>query len=104
MTTDIFCCYVVFMSSFTIDHRLLVRVTRRVPLVEQELLTFPEHLSLPPVFCGVRVTRSLIFSVEFCRSFFVILSFFLLTIVLFFRLRFTASAYPCDIFKRFHFD
>jgi hypothetical protein len=30
-----------------------------MPLVEEELLTFPEHLSSPPVFIGVRVTRSL---------------------------------------------
>jgi hypothetical protein len=36
--------------------------------VEQELLTLPEHLSSPPVFSGVRVTRSLVFSVVFCRS------------------------------------
>jgi hypothetical protein len=26
----------------------VTRVTRRVPLVEQELLTLPEHLSSPP--------------------------------------------------------
>ena len=31
-----------------------------VPLAEQELLTLPEHLSSPPVFRGVRVTRSLV--------------------------------------------
>jgi hypothetical protein len=31
----------------------------RMPLVEQELLTLPEHLSSPPVFGGVRVTRSI---------------------------------------------
>jgi len=39
----------------------VTRLTRRVPLVEQELLTLPEHLSLPPVFSAVRVTRSLVF-------------------------------------------
>ena len=39
---------------------IVIRLTRRVPLVEQELLTIPEHLSLPPVFSGVRVTRSLV--------------------------------------------
>ena len=31
-----------------------------MPLVEQELLTFPEHLSSPPVSSGVRVARSLV--------------------------------------------
>ena len=50
----------------------VTRLTRRVPLVEQELLILPEHLSSPPVFSGVRVTRSLVFSVCFvdrCLSF-----------------------------------
>jgi hypothetical protein len=32
----------------------VTRLTRRVPLVEQELLTISEHLSSPPVFNGVR--------------------------------------------------
>jgi hypothetical protein len=43
-----------------------------VPLVEQELLTLPEHLSSPPVFSGVRVTRSLALGICFvdrCLSF-----------------------------------
>ena len=38
----------------------LTRVTGMVPLVEQELLIFPEHLCAPPVFGGVRVTQSLV--------------------------------------------
>jgi hypothetical protein len=40
--------------------------------VEQELLFLPEHLSSPPVFSGVRVTRSLVLYVCFvdlCLSF-----------------------------------
>jgi hypothetical protein len=37
----------------------VTRLTRRVPLVEQELLTLPEHLSSPPVFSGVRVVLDL---------------------------------------------
>jgi hypothetical protein len=48
------------------------RLTRRVPLVEQELPTLPEHMSTPPVFSGVRVTRSLVLYVCFvncCLSF-----------------------------------
>jgi len=43
-----------------------------VPLVEQELLTLPEHLSSSLVFSGVRVTRSLVLCVCFvdrCLSF-----------------------------------
>ena len=53
-------------------HGFVTRLTRRVPLVEQELLTLPEHLSSPPVFGGVRVTRSLVLYVCFvdrCLSF-----------------------------------
>jgi len=43
----------------------VTRLARQVPLVEQELLTLPEHLSSPPVFSGVRVTRSLVLCVCF---------------------------------------
>ena len=43
----------------------LTRLTRRVPLVEQELLTLQEHMSSPPVFSGVRVTQSLVLYVCF---------------------------------------
>jgi hypothetical protein len=55
-----------FISGF------VTRVTRQVPLVEQELLTIPEHLSSLLVFSGVRVTRSLVLYVCFvdrCLSF-----------------------------------
>jgi hypothetical protein len=44
-----------------------------VPLAEQELPTLPGHLNSPPVFSGVRVTRSLVLCVCFvdgCLSFF----------------------------------
>ena len=50
----------------------VTRLTRQVSLVEQELLTLPEHMSSPPVFSGVRVTRSLVLYVCFvyrCLSF-----------------------------------
>ena len=40
----------------------------QVSLVEQELLTLPEHLSSLPVFSGVCVTRSLILYVCFVDS------------------------------------
>ena len=82
--------------------------------VKQELFTLPEHLSSPPIFSGVRVARSLVFSVMLCRPLFVLLSFFFwplhclfffdlrllitsvwyfLAIVLSVLLRFTASDY-----------
>ena len=50
----------------------VTRLTRWVSLVEQELPTLPEHLSSPPIFSGVRVTRSLVIYVCFvdcCLSF-----------------------------------
>ena len=55
----------VLSTSLFFPHSRLItgfvtRLTRRVPLVEQELLTLPEHLSSPQVFSGVRVTRSLV--------------------------------------------
>jgi hypothetical protein len=43
-----------------------------LPVLEQELLTLPEHLSSPPVFSGVRVTRSLVLYACFCRTLFVL--------------------------------
>ena len=37
-------------------------------LHKQELLTLTEHQGSPPVFSSVRVTRSFVFCVMFCRS------------------------------------
>jgi hypothetical protein len=67
----------------------VTRLTRQVPLGEQELLTLPEYLSSPPVFSGVRVTRSLVFCVVFCRSLFVLSS-----------VRVTRSLVFCVVFCR----
>ena len=50
----------------------VTRLIRRVPLLEQELLTLLKQLSSSPVFSGVRVTRSLVLCVCFldrCSSF-----------------------------------
>jgi hypothetical protein len=76
----------------------VTRVTQRLPQVEQERFTLPEHLSSPSVFCRVRVAQYLVFYIAFCRSLFVILSFFFLVIVLLLLLRFTASDYPFGVF------
>jgi hypothetical protein len=69
--------------------------------LELELLTLPEHLSSPPVFSGVRVTRSLVSCVCFvdrCLSFCI----FSLAIVLSVFLSYTTdSDYPFGIFKLF---
>jgi hypothetical protein len=76
----------------------VTRLTRRVPLLEQDLLTLPKHMSLPPVFTGVRVTRSLVLYVCFldrCLSFCTLY----LAIVLSVLLRYTDSDCPFGIFK-----
>ena len=60
------------LSSFMSYHGFVTRLTRRVPLVEQELLILLEHTSSPPFFSGVCVTRSLVLRVYFvdrCLSF-----------------------------------
>jgi hypothetical protein len=55
----------------------VTRLTRRVPLVEQELLTLPEHLSSPSVFSAWGSCYSIFsFICMFCRSLFVLLCFF----------------------------
>jgi hypothetical protein len=82
MTTDMI-CYVITSRSFPNSWLIagfLTRVTRWVQLVEQELLTLPEHMLstrfLGDFFWGgVRVVQSLIFCEVPCRSLFVFLSF-----------------------------
>jgi hypothetical protein len=66
----------------------VTRLTRRVQLVEQELLNLPEHLSSSPVFSGVRSYSIFSFIYMFCRSLFVLLYFFLWSLCcLFFDIR-----------------
>ena len=73
--------------------------TAWVPLVEQERLTLPVHLSSPPIFSGVRVTRSLVLYVCFidCCLSFCPLSF--LVILLSILLRFMDCDYHFGIFQ-----
>ena len=71
-------------------------LTRRVPLVEQELLSLSGAPEIIPGFSGVRVTRSLILCVCFgnrCLSF----CTFLWAIVLSVLLWYTNSDYPFGI-------
>ena len=75
----------------------VARVTRWVPHVEQELPTLPGYLSSSPIFRVVRVARSLVLCLVFCRSMFVILFLVIVLTVL----RITVSDYPFDIFKLF---
>jgi len=85
-------------------HDVTPDLTGRVQLAEQELPSFPEHLSLHQVYYWwVRVARSVVVCVlvVFCRSLFVLLSFFLSVIVLPVLLRVMTSDYPFGIFKLF---
>jgi hypothetical protein len=71
-------------------------VTRQMPLMEQELINLPEHLSSPSVFNEAYVDRSIVFCAVFCWQLVVLLCFFLLSIVLSVYFRFTSSDYPYD--------
>jgi hypothetical protein len=50
-------------------------VTRRMPLVEQELFHPPKHPS-SSIFCDVRVSQSVVFCAVFCKSLYVFFSHF----------------------------
>jgi hypothetical protein len=73
ITEFLFCELRLNLKHFTVYIAgFVTRLTRRVPLVEQELLTLPEHMSSPLVFSEVRVTRSLVLYICFvdrCLSF-----------------------------------
>jgi hypothetical protein len=89
--------FVVNVSQF-FPHSWLItgfvtRLTRRVQLVEQELIPVRNHMSSPPVFSGVHITRSLVLCVCFSRSLIVLFVLFLLAIV-FSVLRYMDSDYP----------
>ena len=67
--------FCIFANTYEAAITLTLLLIRRVPLVEKELLTLPEHLSSPPVFSGIRYSI-FSFMCMFCRSLFVLLSFF----------------------------
>jgi hypothetical protein len=71
----------------------LRKETRRLTVVELELLSLPEYLSFS--------LWSLVFCVKFCGSLFVLWSLFLLAIVLSVLLWLTASDYTFGIFRLF---
>jgi hypothetical protein len=92
--------HVTVLSSFMTYHRVYNKGDTTGVISERELLTLPENLSSPPVFCGVRVARSLVLCVMFCRSLFVLLYFFFWPLCcLSFDLRILIT--PFGIFKLF---
>jgi hypothetical protein len=60
-----------FLHSWLITG-FVTRVIRRMPHVEQDLLTIPENLSSHAIISEVRIARSLVFCMMFCRSLFVL--------------------------------
>ena len=95
----------VVITSLSFPHSRLItgfvaRLTRRLPLVEQELLTLLDHPISPLFFNGVRLTRSLVLYicfVDLCLSF----CTFFGVIVLSVFLRYTDSDCSFGIFKLF---
>jgi hypothetical protein len=51
-------------------------ITRRVPLVEHELLSIPEHLSSPPINSGVRLAPFVLFLLAIVLSVLLRFTFF----------------------------
>ena len=59
------------LHAYYFFHNFSPGVTRRIPHVEQELPTLPEHMSSRSVFSRVCVARTSVLCKMFCRSFFV---------------------------------
>jgi hypothetical protein len=80
--------------------RFVTRLTRRVPLVEQELLHLPEHLSSPRVLVGFVLLDHkfyvYVFFLDRCLSFCTFTFGIVLSV-----LQFTDPDYPFGIFKLF---
>ena len=68
-----------------------------MPHIEQEQFPLPDHLISPPVFSGVRVSRSLVVCAMFCIS--LVVPILLGIVMSVFRI--TVSDYPLGIFKLF---
>ena len=69
------------MEYLSFPHSCLItgfvtRLTRHVPLMEQELLTLSEHLNSPPIFKWGSCYSIFSFMCMSCRSLFFLLSFF----------------------------
>ena len=75
--------------SLFMTYHMVTRITRRVLLLDQELITLSEHLSSAPVYSGVRVTRSLVLYVCFVDFYLSLCNFFfwLLCCLSFFAMR-----------------
>jgi hypothetical protein len=79
-TCSTFCAALLLILDTIVQTNVLLVCTHyHIGLINtdfNELLTLPEHQSSHPVFSGVRVIRSIVFCVMFCRTLFILLSFF----------------------------
>ena len=93
-------------------YRVHVKLHYKSPLLENnlhvaqsqaKLLTLPEHMSSPPIFSELRVTRSFALRLVFCRQTFVLLFvfFFFWTLCCLFFFDLGILFTPFDIFKLF---
>ena len=99
----------VVLFSFISYNWDLTRVTWRVLLVQQNILTLRNTLAHPSVFCVVHVAQSLVFCAIMCSSLLVFVSMYLLVVILWvlhrFRLLITllvSSTFPYRILKDEH--
>ena len=93
-------CIVAGTTTLDRECIFVTRVTRRVPHVEQDLLTLPGHMSSPPFIsggscCSIISFLYIVLQIVVCR-----LALFLLAIM-FSVLRITVSDYTFGIFKLF---
>lgn len=101
MTTDMSLCrnYNPVLSTF---NGFVTRVTQRVPLVEEEVLPFLQHLRQPLVFSWIRVVPSLLLCVVYCRSLFFVpflLAKLLFSIFLYFNLQLPITRFVISFFN-----
>jgi hypothetical protein len=90
-------------------HRIYIMMHFKFMVDCMIILIFMEHIISSSNFSGVRVARSVLFCVVFCRSLFVLLSVFFWPLyylsfdsrLLFLTL---ASDFPCGIYKPFLFQ
>jgi len=97
--------FVVTIGSFPHSRLITGFVTRLVPHVKQELLPHPMHPRTLPVFSWVRVVRSLVFCLVFCRSLLTSpFAFFIWTLycLSFFTLRFLITPLVSSNFLSIH--
>ena len=81
----------------------LLRITRRVQLVKQDLHIIPEHSSSPTIVSGDGFALNVYFLCSILTSMVCLFALFLFAIVLYIIIRVMASDYHFGTFKRFFY-